>query len=233
MSRLHLLILWILTLVAGYVAVSTKKGKDDKIKVATTLAPGADTLEEGTLEKTTSVIVSSEDDSTTIVAKENRWFVSEEGDFPVNLQNLANVFDALQSAKVVQAVAVDDEYYDRFHLDPEDEKKENRPKTITLKSGDETITTFYVGKRNETKGGNGSGTGRYVRMSHDDSGVYVISEKEKGFSNLETKSENWITKSLTLLDSRLRSRLRPKKEPHLSHGPFHAKARWTISLWKT
>ncbi|MDA7882568.1 DUF4340 domain-containing protein, partial [Akkermansiaceae bacterium] len=208
MSRKQLLILWILTLVAGLIVFNTKKGAEDQIKISTKLAPGDETLGDISLEKITEVSVSSGEDTTTVVLKDNRWFVSEEGNFPVNLQTLSGIFDDLQKAKVVQGVSVEEEYFDRFHLDSDDEKTANRPKTITLKSGEETLTTYFIGKRNETKGGQGGNSGRYIRMSHDDSGVYVIKE---GFSNLQAKPGDWITKSLTLLDSPIKIEVSAKE----------------------
>jgi hypothetical protein len=208
MSRKQLLILWILTLVAGLIVFKTKNDKDDKITVSTKLEIGAETLGDIDLGKITEVAVTAGDDTTTAVLKENRWFVSEEGNFPVNLQTLSGIFDDLQKARVIQATSIEKDYYDRFHLDPEDEKTDNRPKTITLKSGEDTLITYYIGKRNETKGGRGSGSGRYIRLSNDDSGVYVIKE---GFDNLQAKPEDWITKSLTLLDSPIKVEVKAKE----------------------
>ena len=208
MSRKQLLILWILTLVAGLIVFKTKNNKDDKVTVSTNLEIGAETLGDIDLGKVTEVAVTAGEDTSTAILKDNRWFISEEGNFPVNLQTLSGIFDDLQKAKVIQAVSVEEEYFDRFHLDPEDEKTDNRPKTITLKNGEDTLITYYVGKRNETKGGRGSGSGRYIRLSNDDSGVYVIKE---GFDNLQAKSEDWITKSLTLLDSPIKVEVKAKE----------------------
>ena len=89
MSRKQLLILWILTLVAGLIVFKTKNDKDDKITVSTKLEIGAETLGDIDLGKITEVAVTAGDDTTSAVLKENRWFVSEEGNFPVNLQTLS------------------------------------------------------------------------------------------------------------------------------------------------
>ena len=195
MSRLQLLILWILALGAGYYYFNSKD-VPDSISQKTKLEVGARIVPPDLIETLDSLTVVAGDDKASLKKIDGRWVVSEKGDFPANYDSINQVIGALREAKVAQSVVATDEYYDRFKLDPTTEEKGEKPDTISLQKDGKESSTIFLGKTRESTGGSGARAGRFVRLSDDESGVYVVQE---GFSFLNADPDNWINKSLTPL----------------------------------
>jgi len=113
MSRLQLLILWILALGAGYYYFNSKD-VPDSISQKTKLEVGARIVPSDLIETVDSLTVVSGDDKASLKKIDGRWVVSEKGDFPANYDSINQVIGALREAKVAQSVVATDEYYDRF-----------------------------------------------------------------------------------------------------------------------
>ena len=195
MSRLQLLILWILALGAGFYYFNSKD-VPDSISNKTELEVGSQIVPSDLIETVDSLTVISGDDKASLKKLDGRWVVSEKGDFPANYDSINQIIGALREAKVAQSVVATDEYYDRFNLDPATEEDGEQPDTILLEKDGKESSTIFLGKTRESTGGSGGRAGRFVRLSNDESGVYVVQES---FSFLNASPDNWINKSLTLL----------------------------------
>ena len=195
MSRLQLLILWILALGAGFYYFNSKD-VPDSISNKTELEVGSQIVPSDLIETVDSLTVISGDDKASLKKIDGRWVVSEKGDFPANYDSINQIIGALREAKVAQSVVATDEYYDRFNLDPATEEDGEQPDTILLEKDGKESSTIFLGKTRESTGGSGGRAGRFVRLSNDESGVYVVQEN---FSFLNASPDNWINKSLTLL----------------------------------
>ena len=195
MSRLQLLILWILALGAGFYYFNSKD-VPDSISNKTELEVGSQIVPSDLIETVDSLTVISGDDKASLKKLDGRWVVSEKGDFPANYDSINQIIGALREAKVAQSVVATDEYYDRFNLDPATEEDGEQPDTILLEKDGKESSTIFLGKTRESTGGSGGRAGRFVRLSNDESGVYVVQEN---FSFLNASPDNWINKSLTLL----------------------------------
>ncbi|MCH1498879.1 MAG: DUF4340 domain-containing protein, partial [Akkermansiaceae bacterium] len=195
MSRLQLLILWILALGAGFYYFNSKD-VPDSISNKTELEVGSQIVPSDLIETVDSLTVISGDDKASLKKIDGLWVVSEKGDFPANYDSINQIIGALREAKVAQSVVATDEYYDRFNLDPATEEDGEQPDTILLEKDGKESSTIFLGKTRESTGGSGGRAGRFVRLSNDESGVYVVQES---FSFLNASPDNWINKSLTLL----------------------------------
>ena len=195
MSRLQLLILWILALGAGFYYFNSKD-VPDSISNKTELEVGSQIVPSDLIETVDSLTVISGDDKASLKKIDGRWVVSEKGDFPANYDSINQIIGALREAKVAQSVVATDEYYDRFNLDPATEEDGEQPDTILLEKDGKESSTIFLGKTRESTGGSGGRAGRFVRLSNDESGVYVVQEN---FSFLNASPDNWINKSLTPL----------------------------------
>ena len=195
MSRLQLLILWILALGAGFYYFNSKD-VPDSISNKTELEVGSQIVPSDLIETVDSLTVISGDDKASLKKLDGRWVVSEKGDFPANYDSINQIIGALREAKVAQSVVATDEYYDRFNLDPATEEDGEQPDTILLEKDGKESSTIFLGKTRESTGGSGGRAGRFVRLSNDESGVYVVQES---FSFLNASPDNWINKSLTPL----------------------------------
>ncbi|MDG1976845.1 MAG: DUF4340 domain-containing protein, partial [Akkermansiaceae bacterium] len=195
MSRLQLLILWILALGAGFYYFNSKD-VPDSISNKTELEVGSQIVPSDLIETVDSLTLISGEDKASLKKIDGRWVVSEKGDFPANYDSINQVIGALREAKVAQSVVATDEYYDRFKLDPTSEEEGEQPDTISLQKDGKESSTIFLGKTRESTGGSGGRAGRFVRLSNDKTGVYVIQES---FSFLNADPNNWINKSLTPL----------------------------------
>lgn len=199
MSRIHLLILWILAITAG-IFYFKRKDVDQAIESKTDLEIGADLIGGDTLENIQGFKITEEGETVTVKKIDGQWSVAELDHFPANLSTVTRVFEALRDLKVAQGVPAPAEYYDRFNLDLDSEDPDEQPTTLTFLSGEgEEKGTLFVGKTRKSTGGRGSSAGRFVRLADDDSGVYVVDET---FGFLNVKPESWIEKILTPLEEK-------------------------------
>ena len=195
MSRLQLLILWVLAIGAGSYYFNSKD-VPDSISKKTDLEVGSKIVSAELVETLDGLTVNSGDEQVSLKKIEGQWVVSEKKDFPANYDSMSRVIGALREAKIAQSVVASDEFYDRFNLDPSTEITEENPVTITLQKNGEDLSTIFLGKTRESTGGSGGTAGRFIRLSNDKSGVYVVQES---FGFLNAKPEDWINKSLTPL----------------------------------
>ncbi|MGD1979409.1 MAG: DUF4340 domain-containing protein [Akkermansiaceae bacterium] len=195
MSRIHLLILWILAITAGVIYFKSKE-TDQSIDAKTTLETGSDLISGNLVDEIDGFKVTNGEKTATISKVNGQWTVSELGNFPANIRSVANVLRSLRNAKISQGVVASEEYYDRFNLDPGHEDKDKHPEAITFISGGEEALTLYLGKSRSSSGGGNQTAGRFVRLSDDDSGIYVVSES---FAAVTFDPDSWIEKVLTPL----------------------------------
>lgn len=198
MSRLHLLILWVLAITAGIIYFK-RKDVPQSIESQTDLETGANLIAGDTLETIQGFEIKEGEETVTVKKVDGQWSVLEKDNFPANLSTVTRVFEALRELKVSQGVAASQEYYDRFELDPTVEDPEDQPTTITLLSEGEENTQLFLGKTRTSTGGGGGTAGRFVRLSNDDSGIYVVSES---FAFLNPEPGTWIEKILTPLEEK-------------------------------
>lgn len=194
MSRIQLLILWVLALGAGIYHFGSKE-KPDQIKNAN-LKIGSSIVNSDLIETASGFKIKSGDDEVTLKKVDEHWLVEEKDNFPATTDTISRVFNALREAKVAQSVIASPKYYDKFQLDSELEG-EQKPDSITLKKGEKETATIFLGKTRQSTGGRGGNAGRFVRLASDDSGVYVVQEN---FAFLSSDPDSWIDKSLTPLE---------------------------------
>ena len=196
MSRLQLLILWILAIVSGIIFFNSKHVPDSNTS-ETKLEVGDALVANSLVNTLDGLKISSGDKTTTLKKIENRWSVVEKGNFPADINQVSRLISNLSETKVAQGVPASSEYYDRFDLDPAASETEKKPESITLmKEGEEDVELF-LGKSRESTGGGGGSAGRFVRLANDDSGVYVT---QQSFSALASDPDNWIVKTLSLVE---------------------------------
>ena len=198
MSRLHLLILWALAITAGIIYFQRKDVEQD-IDTKTKLEIGSDLIAGETVETIDGFQISDGEDTVTVKKVDGQWSVVEKDNFPANLTTVSRAMRALRDARVAQGVVASQEYYNRFDLDPQAKDDDLRPESITFLKGDEEGPVLYLGKTRTATGGSTGRAGRFVRLSNDDSGVYVTSES---FSFLNYDPSNWIEKFLTPLEEK-------------------------------
>ncbi len=196
MSRLHLLILWILAIGAGIIFFQMKKDPEEGSS-ETQLKTGSSLFSPNLVETIDGFKIETDKESVTLKKVDEKWVVGEQQDFPASINKVTQVIDALREIKVAQGVLASDEYYDRFNLDPEAEDAGERPEIITLMSGGKESGKLYLGKSRESTGGGGATAGRFVRLADDSSGVYIV---QQGFGFLGASPDNWIEKVLTPLE---------------------------------
>ena len=196
MSRLHLLILWILAIGAGVLFLNNKKTLEDASS-ETKLETGSSLFKGSLVDTIDGLKIETSEDSVSLKKADGKWVVGEQQDFPANLNSVTRVIEALRDTKVAQGVIASDEYYDRFNLDPEAEDTTERPEVITLMIEGKESGKLYLGKSRESTGGGGSTAGRFVRLADDDSGVYIV---QQDFGFLGANPENWINKVLSPLE---------------------------------
>ncbi len=196
MSRLHLLILWILASGAAYFLFINKKDPNTSTS-ATKLETGSlvfpsnlvDTIDEFKIEKG--------EDSVTLKKTDDTWHVVEQGNFPANFDTVTSALSEIRNAKIAQGVNASEAYYNRFDLDPTVENLTARPDIITLMSEGEDDRQLFLGKSRQATGGAGTTAGRFIRLSDDDSGVYIIHQP---FAYVDADPKNWIDKDFSPLE---------------------------------
>ncbi|MGJ8697069.1 MAG: DUF4340 domain-containing protein [Verrucomicrobiaceae bacterium] len=210
MSRLHLLILWVLALVAGVIVFTLKGQKNRAAQNDTDLNQGDTVFEASELRESTGLVYLNGENTSTIKLAENSWIVAEEGDYPATLGSLSRAFDAVRKLKIVQGLPATAEHWARFGLDESAEDPADRPRVLTVLGPDGAPTrSVYIGKPSESTGGNGGTEARFVRFSDDPTGVYIV---EEGFDSLPTSSVGWIDKKLPKVEAPLRIEMKPHNE---------------------
>ena len=201
MTRIHLLILWVLTLIAGAILINVKGSKHQTPQESTALSQGDTVLNADQLRTSSGLRVSKGNETSSLILNEKDWVVSEQENFPVNIESLSSAFDTLRKLKITQGLPAGPEAWERFGLDESAAKEADQPKVLTLLAEDGSDDlTIYIGKQRESGSGQGS-RGRFVRFSGDDSSVYIVDE---GFDEIRTDSSNWINKSLPKIEAPLR-----------------------------
>lgn len=198
MSRLHLLILWALAIIAGVIYFQ-RKDVPQNINSKTKLEIGSDLVAGDLVETIDGFKIADGDETVTVKKIDGEWSVVEQDGFPANINTVSRALRALRDAKVAQGVVASEEYFDRFDLDPEAEAEDERPDSITFISGDAEGPTLFLGKTRQSTGGSRTTAGRFVRLSDDDSGVYIVPES---FSFLNFDPGSWIEKILTPLEEK-------------------------------
>lgn len=196
MSRLQLLILWILALVAGITFYNINKTDDTKAS-KTKLDIGDTLVSTSHVNAVDGIKVTVGDKTTTLKKVDDRWTVAEKDNFPANLSTVSRLIKNLEASKIAQGVPASPEYFDRFNLDVEAGEEGKKPQQITLSKEGEEDTIIYLGKDRESSGGRGGSAGRFVRLGSDDSGVYVT---QQSFGALTADPNSWIVKTLSLVE---------------------------------
>ena len=196
MSRLQLLILWILAIVTGIFFFNSTDVPDST--ASETHLDVGDSLVANSLVNTIDRLKITADDKTTTLKKvENRWSVVEKGNFPADVNLVSRLITNLSETKVAQGVPASAEFYDRFDLDPDATEAEKKPESITLMKDGEDDVEIFLGKSRQSTGGGGGSSGRFVRVGNDDTGVYVT---QQSFSSLASDPATWIVKTLSLVE---------------------------------
>lgn len=196
MSRISLLILWIIAIVTGIIFVKSKDVPED-ITSTTKLDVGSTLIEPDIVESADSMSVTTAGKTVNLKKVDDRWTVAEHDNFPADINRLSRVMNALRDTKIAQGVPVKAKFYDRFELDPSKEGKNSKTESIVLSKGGEEKVNIIFGKERESTGGSSETAGRFVRLSDDDSGVYVT---QQSFAFLGSDPDQWITKSFPLLE---------------------------------
>ena len=211
MSRLQLLILWVLTLVTGFIVFAVQGNRREALASETNLKPGDTVISTADLRGYGGLKFADSKNTTTLINKEDAWLVSEKNDYPVNLNTLASAFDAVRELKIVQGLPAESKHWDRFGLNLEAEDEADRPRQLSLLGKDGSVAkTIFIGKSRESSGGQqGASAGRFVRFSGDDSGVYIV---QQSFSQLNADPLNWIDKTLPKVEGILSIEMKPDNE---------------------
>tara|TARA_B110000305_G_scaffold78546_1_gene88365 strand:- start:4101 stop:5561 length:1461 start_codon:yes stop_codon:yes gene_type:complete len=210
MSRLQLLILWVLALVAGLIVFSFKGKNRESLSSETNLKQGDTVVSTSDLRSYGGLNYANDENETTLINKAESWLVAEKDDYPVNLVTLGSAFDTVRDLKIVQGLPAEPKHWDRFGLNPDAEDAADRPRQLNLLAKDGTVSkTIFIGKERESTGGQNTSGGRFVRFSDDDSGVYIV---QQAFTGLNADPESWIDKKLPKIEGILSIATKPKNE---------------------
>ena len=151
MSRLHLLFLWALTIIAGVIYFETDEDPQDfdqktKLEIGSSLLPG------DFVETITGFRIDNGEKSVTVKKADGEWVVEEQSGFPANLSTISRAVRSLREAKISQGVVATSEYYDRFDLAPQTEDKDEKPESITFLTEDGEGPTLFLGKLRKSSG---------------------------------------------------------------------------------
>lgn len=201
MTRIHLLILWVLSLVAGAILFSVKGSKHQATEESTMLAQGDTVLTADQLRTSSGLRVRKGDKTSSLILNEKGWVVSEQKDFPANIETLSAAFDTLRKLKITQGLPAGPEAWERFGLDENAEKEADKPRILSVlaENGSDALT-IYIGKQRESNTGAQGPGGRFIRLSSDDSTIYVV---EESFDQISAASDSWINKQLPKVDAPL------------------------------
>ncbi|MEN8693315.1 MAG: DUF4340 domain-containing protein [Akkermansiaceae bacterium] len=201
MTRIHLLILWVLSLVAGAILFSVKGSKHQATEESTMLAQGDSVLTADQLRTSSGLRVRKGDETSSLILNEKGWVVSEQKDFPANIETLSAAFDTLRKLKITQGLPAGPEAWERFGLDENAEKQADKPRILSVlaENGSDALT-IYIGKQRESNTGAQGPGGRFIRLSSDDSTIYVV---EESFDQISAASDAWINKQLPKVDAPL------------------------------
>jgi len=220
MSRLQLIILWVITLVAGAIVLNLNSQDENDTEAKTNLSPGDPVFEDFKGSNVGGLKLAKGGKSSTMKISDKSWNVVEKDNFPADTQKLANAFDKITKLKVVQGIPAEEKYFDRFGLDANNEDFLDRPREISvLKDDGSILRTIYVGKSGDNTGVSGRGNaGRFVRFSDDSSGVYLVKDD---FNFFNEEAATWLYKDFLIMD-------RPLKISVKATGKDATKP-WTVS----
>lgn len=201
MTRIHLLILWVLALVAGAILFSVKGSKHQTAEESTTLAQGDNVLTADQLRTSSGLRVSKGEETASLLLNEAGWVVSEQEDFPVNIETLSSAFDSLRKLKITQGLPAGPDTWGRFGLDENAENDADKPKALTVLAEDGSDDlTIYIGKQREASSGARGPGGRFIRLSGDETSIYIVDES---FDLVSSESSSWLNKSLPKVEAAL------------------------------
>lgn len=208
MTRIHLLILWVLTLIAGAILFQVKGSKHQPTEENTPLSQGDVILTSDQLRTSGGLRLSKGGETSSLLLNETGWVVSEQGDFPANIDSLSMAFDTLRKIKISQGLTAGPDAWERFGLNEDAEKENDKPKALTiLDEGGSDALKIYIGKQRQASAGRRGPGGRFIRLAGDDTSIYIV---EDSFGQLSTASANWIDKKLPQIEAPLSVSVKPE-----------------------
>ena len=187
MKSRTVIILWIVAIVLGVFASIVQFGSDDHSATHTTLSPGDKILPGLPIREISKVTVTQGDDVTQLVKLEgDSWGVTQRDNYPVNYEKLRNLLGALGELEVTQGYPSASEHLARFGLMENSETPGERALRVTMEKADgTTVADVFLGKFSGTS----RTSGRFMRISSDDSGVYAVGET---FPGISATPKDWL-----------------------------------------
>ena len=152
------------------------------------------------LNRITSVVVKKGSDELTISKEGEQWRAKGgELDYPIDFSQLREKLFELQKTELLSRVAQDKKIDDKFGLD-----EASQPTIVTIKAGEETLSTLELGKGRPSKapanpspfgGFPPQDVGQFMRLSKSQD-VFMAKEK----LNFNTRSNTWMNSSLVKVE---------------------------------
>ncbi|MBT4286853.1 MAG: DUF4340 domain-containing protein [Deltaproteobacteria bacterium] len=193
MAKRNLIITAVVLVFIAYASQYFKNNKPEKKDVLI----GKALVNAELFETMDQVRLNGNDHTVTLSKRGNNWVVSNEGDFPVNMEKLIQMMENINTYQVASIITKNSQKLAEFEVLYQSESEKGVGSEMILKSGDQELTKLVFGKKrssvtksNNAYGGGGS-DGTYVRIG-DKKVVYII----KDTFSLDSDSKNWIQKDL-------------------------------------
>lgn len=147
--------------------------------------------------------------SLALAQKDERWVVTERGDYPANFAEVGETLRKLWNLKIAQPVSgpLGASAIERLELNPD---ATNQPATVIelLDKDGKTLKSLLLGKQHRRRpatpspmgGEEGWPDGRYVMVAGQTASASLVSET---FSNLEPRPESWLNKDFFKVEKTL------------------------------
>jgi len=173
------IILWTVAAALGIAAYFVKFHSTDANLTKTHLTSGEKILPDLAPQELTSVTLTQGEETTTITRDQNNlWTVNERNHYPANHELLRNLLGALGELQVTQGYPCSQDDYGRFGVAAESKEETDLGLRVTMTNAQGVaLAEIFLGKYN---GADRKTVGRFIRISGDDSGVYVAGETFPG-----------------------------------------------------
>lgn len=195
-------ILWIFAIILAAAVFFIKKSEGGNDKNATARIAGETLLSDFPAEKTSTIEITSVDNSVTLIKKDGSWIVAQRDGFAADTSAINELLRSLAALKVTQGIEAGPSFAPRFGMDENSSDPAQHGLTTVFKdSSGEELAKVSFGKNLDAAGSaspfGGGSTGRYVRNHADDSGFYAVSEM---FSALSAKPKDWLAEDFLTIE---------------------------------
>ena len=215
-------ILWIIAIILAAAVFFIKKSEDGNDRNTTARTIGETLIADFPAAETSTIEITSAEDSVTLTKKDDSWIVTNRDDFPADTTAINELLRSISTLKVTQAIEAGPSFAPRFGMDGKSSDPAQHGLTTTFRdSSGEQLAQISFGKTLDSASSaspfGGGSTGRFVRNHADDTGFYAVSEL---FSALSAKPKDWLSEKFLTIE---------KIESIDLTQPGSEKSEWTLT----